>query len=80
MTNAEKIARQEAAVARVRARGISSLYPREWEAAIREELGITAEEQEAQEQAARAAADARLAKGQADLHARAVSAQSGKLL
>lgn len=58
----------EAAAERCKARGVSTLYPLEWEAAMRAELGITVEEQEAHERECRDAADARLARGEKALH------------
>jgi hypothetical protein len=56
---------------------VSKLYPQEWEAAMRVELGITAEEQQAQEDSSRVAADDRLARGERDLHAAKIAAARG---
>jgi hypothetical protein len=71
----------QAAWERVEDRGVTRLYPTEWDAAVREEMGDTStpDEREAAEQASIAAADARLACGEAALHAARVAAASGKL-
>jgi hypothetical protein len=59
----------DAAAARCKARGVSTLYPQEWQAAMAQELGQTAAEAEQHDRDVRSAADARLARGEAALHA-----------
>lgn len=69
----------EAAAARCKARGIKKLYPTEWEAAMRLELGITAEQAEKHELAVIKAADDRLTKGELELHAARIAAGKSEL-
>jgi hypothetical protein len=64
------------AASRCKARGVSTLYPTVWEAAMRSELetmGLCTRSQAEVD----AAADARLARGEAALHAARVSARAG---
>jgi len=66
----------QAALDRVAARGIKK-HEYAFEVALREELGVTASEAEAAELAVIKAADERLAKGEAALHATRVAARKG---
>lgn len=66
----------QSAMDRVKARGISKLYPTEYTAALSEELGRSLVESATEQQLREAAADARLAKGEADLHAARVASRT----
>ena len=69
----------QAALERVEARGIKKHSTHEFETALREELGISVTQAEAAAAAIESAADARLAKGESDLHAARVDAAEGRL-
>lgn len=66
----------QSAMDRVKARGISKLYPTEYEAALGEELGRSVVESEEEYQARELAANARLVKGEAELHAARVASRA----